>query len=41
VKEPTPCPICDLSTDLGVVVMVHTADGWVTFHAECLGVKVA
>ena len=38
--EPERCEGCGEPLN-SVVVMVHTADGWKVFHADCLGIKVA
>jgi hypothetical protein len=39
-QEPEVCEGCGRALD-SVVVMVHTAEGWRVFHAECIGVHAA
>jgi hypothetical protein len=38
--EPERCEGCGEPVS-SVVVMVHTADGWKVFHADCLGIRAA
>jgi hypothetical protein len=39
-ERPERCEGCDKPLS-DVVVMVHTAEGWKVFHADCLGVQAA